>query len=124
MTALALVTAAQPLARTSEGSKSGPIGLAIILLLCVACYFLFKSMSGHLRKVREDFPANPPTAPTGGTRAVPVERTARDGSPVAGSEPPAVGPSTAPRAATGDAGADDHPPAPESAKPRSDRDQP
>ena len=37
-------------------AKSGPIGLAVILLLCVACYFLFKSMSKHLRKVREEFP--------------------------------------------------------------------
>ncbi len=40
-----------------ESKKSGPIGLAVILVLCVACYFLFKSMSRHLRKVREEFPA-------------------------------------------------------------------
>jgi hypothetical protein len=59
----AAVLAAEPLARTSEGMKSGPIGLAIVLLLCIACYFLFKSMSGHLRRVREDFPKNPPTGP-------------------------------------------------------------
>jgi hypothetical protein len=38
-----------------ESKKSGPIGLAVILVLCVICYFLFKSMSRHLRKVREDF---------------------------------------------------------------------
>jgi hypothetical protein len=44
------------LASSSESKKSGPIGLAVILLLCVACYFLFKSMSKHLRKVRDDFP--------------------------------------------------------------------
>ena len=59
----AAVLAAEPLARTSEGMKSGPIGLAIVLLLCIACYFLFKSMSGHLRRVREDFPKDPPTGP-------------------------------------------------------------
>ena len=41
-----------------EDKKSGPIGLAVILVLCIACYFLFKSMSKHLRKVREDFPAD------------------------------------------------------------------
>jgi len=43
---------------SGESKKSGPIGLAVILLLCVACYFLFKSMSKHLRRVREDFPAD------------------------------------------------------------------
>ena len=46
------------LAATGEAAKSGPIGLAVILVLCVACYFLFKSMSKHMRKVREEFPAD------------------------------------------------------------------
>ena len=46
------------LAKTTEAQKSGPLGLVLILLLCVACYFLFKSMSKHLRKVREEFPAD------------------------------------------------------------------
>jgi hypothetical protein len=48
-----------PLAKSGEALKSGPIGLAIILLLCIACYFLFKSMSKHLKTVREDFPSDP-----------------------------------------------------------------
>jgi len=54
-------------AKGGEGVKSGPIGLAVILLLCVAAYFLFKSMSKHLKKVREEFPSDepPPTQPTG-----------------------------------------------------------
>jgi hypothetical protein len=43
-------------AKGGEGVKSGPIGLAVILLLCVAAYFLFKSMSKHLKRVRDDFP--------------------------------------------------------------------
>ena len=54
-----------------EGVKSGPIGLAVILVLCVAAYFLFKSMSKHLKKVRTEFPlddaqqaAPQPMAPT------------------------------------------------------------
>jgi hypothetical protein len=48
---------AEPLAhKTGEAAKAGPIGLAVIILLCVACYFLFKSMSKHLRNVRERFP--------------------------------------------------------------------
>ena len=47
-----------------ESKKAGPIGLVVILLLVVACYFLFRSMARHLRKVRQDFPdddAPPPT---------------------------------------------------------------
>jgi hypothetical protein len=57
-------TAAVLAAKSGEAVKSGPWGLAIILLLCVACYFLFKSMSKHLRRVREQFPRQqpPPTA--------------------------------------------------------------
>jgi hypothetical protein len=54
---------ADPLAKSGEAAKSGPIGFAVILLLCVACYFLFKSMSKHLRKVREEFPVDPDDAP-------------------------------------------------------------
>jgi hypothetical protein len=48
-------------AKGGEGVKSGPIGLAVILVLCVAAYFLFKSMSKHLKRVRDDFPADPAT---------------------------------------------------------------
>jgi hypothetical protein len=59
----ALVLAGALLA-DGENKKSGPIGLAVILVLCVACYFLFKSMSKHLRKVREEFPTDAP--PQGG----------------------------------------------------------
>lgn len=46
------------LARSGEAAKSGPIGLAVILILCILCYFLFKSMSKHLRTVRENYPAD------------------------------------------------------------------
>lgn len=46
-------------AKGGEGVKSGPIGLAVILVLCVVAYFLFKSMSKHLRRVRDDFPVEP-----------------------------------------------------------------
>ncbi len=49
-------------AKGGEGVKSGPIGLAVILVLCVAVYFLFKSMSKHLKRVRDDFPTDPPAA--------------------------------------------------------------
>jgi hypothetical protein len=58
MSALTITTsAALPLARTSEGMKSGPWGLAMILLLCVAVYFLWRSMNKHLRKARTHFEA-------------------------------------------------------------------
>jgi hypothetical protein len=50
------VILAEVLAKSGEAAKSGPIGLAVILLLCIVCYFLFKSMSKHLRTVRERFP--------------------------------------------------------------------
>ena len=43
-----------------EAKKAGPIALAVILVLCVACYFLFRSMTRHLRKVREEFPVDDP----------------------------------------------------------------
>jgi hypothetical protein len=46
-----------------ENQKSGPIGFAVILVLCIACYFLFKSMSKHLRKVREQAQAEEQAAP-------------------------------------------------------------
>lgn len=64
---------ALPLAKTGEAAKAGPIGLVVILLLCIACYFLFKSMSRHMRNVREQFPGAMPSkgalepAPTAAT---------------------------------------------------------
>jgi len=54
---------AQLAAPTGEGAKAGPIALLVILLLCIACYFLFRSMTKHLKKVREEFPGEPPPEP-------------------------------------------------------------
>lgn len=59
---------------TGECLKSGPWGLAIVLLLCVACYFLFRSMSRHLKKVRVDFPSDQPPA-AAAPKATVVDRT-------------------------------------------------
>jgi hypothetical protein len=64
------VTSPTLLAATGEAAKSGPLGLAVILALCVVCYFLFKSMSKHLRKVREEFPVHDGDDPS---RAKPTE---------------------------------------------------
>jgi hypothetical protein len=79
-----------------ENKKSGPIGLAVILLLCVACYFLFKSMSKHLRRVREEFPTDAPAQ--GGELAPParpslIKKAADGGDAAGGSAQPAEPPS-------------------------------
>ena len=55
------------LADSGEAKKAGPLALAVVLVLFIACYFLFRSMSRHLRKVRTEFPvgasgAEPPAA--------------------------------------------------------------
>ena len=60
-------------AKRGEAAKSGPIGLAVILVLCIACYFLFKSMSKHLRKVRDEFPDDLPPEPLEPTSPEPRE---------------------------------------------------
>jgi hypothetical protein len=76
-----------------ESKKSGPIGLAVILVLCIACYFLFKSMSKHMRKVREEFPGA--EKPDGAGRSWP-----RDESAPAADQAPAE---------NGEASAENHP---------------
>lgn len=43
---------------SGEGAKAGPWWFVVILLLCVASYFLYRSMSKHLRKVRDGFPTD------------------------------------------------------------------
>ena len=73
-------------AKTGEGVKSGPIGLAVILVLCVAAYFLFKSMSKHLKKVREEFPVDAPPPPAAPPAQTPAQTSVQ--APVA---PPAAG---------------------------------
>jgi hypothetical protein len=77
-----------------EGVKSGPIGLAVILVLCVAVYFLFKSMSKHLRKVREEFPTDAPDSRTAadhsdtGSAEVPTGERPPPGSSSSSDPPP------------------------------------
>lgn len=53
--AIAASTPATPVNNdvNSESAKSGPIGLVVIIVLCVVCYFLFKSLSKHLRRIRD-----------------------------------------------------------------------
>lgn len=42
-----------------EWGKAGPMGLFTIVVLCVAVYFLVKSMNRNLKKVPESFDAAP-----------------------------------------------------------------
>jgi hypothetical protein len=42
-------------------AEAGPLGLLVILVLAVACVFLFRSMNRQLRKVPESF--DPPEEP-------------------------------------------------------------
>ncbi|HEY3088026.1 MAG TPA: hypothetical protein VGJ59_08190 [Jatrophihabitantaceae bacterium] len=67
-------------APTGEGAKAGPIALLVILLLCTACYFLFRSMTKHLRKVRDEFPGEPPPEPPAERPAEPPRRPSANGS--------------------------------------------
>ena len=58
----------------AESGKAGPLGLLVLVLLCVACYLLFKSMSRHLRKVRDEWPGDQRATP-------PPEAAAQNGEP-------------------------------------------
>jgi hypothetical protein len=78
------------LAKGGEAAKSGPIGLAIILILCIVCYFLFKSLSRHLKTVRENFPADPPVDPAAPAPARPADPVAPAEADHGAAEPPSA----------------------------------
>lgn len=91
-----------------EWGKAAPIGLLIIVLLCVAVYFLVKSMNRNLRKVPDSFSpaakvAVGATATTGtatagtataGTADAGHGGSGRDSTSAATSTTPADGPAT------------------------------
>lgn len=87
-----IVVALLARAKGGEGVKSGPIGLAVILVLCIAAYFLFKSMSKHLKKVRDGFPTDAPAQSA--TEPQPRDESpATPGDPVqSGDSPPRADP--------------------------------
>lgn len=60
MSAAGFVLGASDVVLAAPNGKAGPVALFVIVLLCVGSYFLFRSMSKHLRRVPEDFA--PPTA--------------------------------------------------------------
>ncbi len=88
MTGLPIVVLAD-----SDTGKGSPIGLFVVLLLIVAVYFLYRSMSGHLRRLPDRFPGQGRAAGTG-AEATPAEATPAAG---AGAEPT---PAEQPRAGT------------------------
>ena len=85
---MSAVLLADALAKSGEAAKAGPLGLVVILVLCIACYFLFKSMSRHLRRVREEFPGDgPPPAATETVTDQPVEPQPVQPQPVHPAQP-------------------------------------
>lgn len=61
-----LTLLADPTDVGDETHKAGPIAIVVIAVLCVACFVLFRSMSKHMRRVREQFPTDDPVQ-QGGT---------------------------------------------------------
>lgn len=57
---MSAVAAGRLLASGDAGLGAGFIAFLIVLALCVASFFLFRSMSRHLRKVPDSFDP-PPT---------------------------------------------------------------
>jgi hypothetical protein len=58
------VTATRLLAASGSGLGAGFIAFLIVLALCVSSFFLFRSMSRHMRKVPDSF--EPPSTPKDG----------------------------------------------------------
>lgn len=76
MTASVLLAAGTSLG--DEVHKAGPLWAVVVVLLGIACFFLFRSMSRHLRYVREHAES-----------ATDEPRPSADGSPTAREvEPP------------------------------------
>ncbi|HEX3824338.1 MAG TPA: hypothetical protein VHV79_07730 [Mycobacteriales bacterium] len=61
MTAVMSLHAGHVLASGDGDLGAGFIAFVVVVALSVACYFLFRSMTRHLRKVPASF--DPPTAP-------------------------------------------------------------
>jgi hypothetical protein len=70
-----------------EWGEAAPIGLLVIVLMCVAVYFLIKSMNRNLKKVPESFDEAPITvgAPVATAEAAKVDGEADQ---IAQHEPP------------------------------------
>lgn len=54
MSALTLAGAQIVLADDDKG-RGSPIGLFVVLVLCIAVYFLYKSLNRHIKRIPESF---------------------------------------------------------------------
>lgn len=72
-----------------EWGKAAPIGLLVILLLCVAAVFLFRSFNRQLKKVPASFEADPPAEGLSPSQArVPAVEEPADAAPASDESPP------------------------------------
>ncbi|MTD12842.1 hypothetical protein GIS00_02640 [Nakamurella sp. YIM 132087] len=82
-----------------EWGKAAPIGLLVIVLLCVACYFLARSFSKNIRRVPTSFDPPAPETPTAegrdesaqATATVAATGDAAPSAPAGTDDPPAAG---------------------------------
>lgn len=101
----------------SDTGKGSPIGLFVVLVLVIAVYLLYRSMSGHLRRLPDRFPgygaagtdgagadgvstaaAAGGTDPAGPDPADPDAAARLGGDPVRLAEQPPAGPASEPPA--------------------------
>ena len=86
-----------------EWGKAGPIGLLTVVLLCVAVYFLVKSLNRNLKKVPQSFDAQPKVAVAAGaaSSASAASPGVDDAAPAGTSGTDAVGSPAGPDAPAG-----------------------
>ncbi len=51
--------AAQVVLAEDDKGRGSPIGLFVVIVLCVAVYFLWRSLNRHIKRVPESFDAPP-----------------------------------------------------------------
>jgi cell division protein FtsX len=62
VTVLTSAAGSLPTASGGHALGAGFIAFVVVLVLAVSCFFLFRSMTRHLRKVPRSFDPPPPTA--------------------------------------------------------------
>lgn len=89
---LTLVAGAQLLADADSDDKGrgSPVGLFVVLILCIAVYFLWKSLNRHIRKVPPSFDPPDPTGAeftTSGVTTAGHQPSAPTDAPASGEDP-------------------------------------
>jgi hypothetical protein len=74
---VSLILAGHAVLADNDTGKGSPIGLFVVLLLVIAVYFLYRSLSRHLRNLPESFdkPAEPNQAAEPAQATAPLETT-------------------------------------------------